>query len=177
MAVHALSEYLENKILSADRVELVQIQYQAAVESVENARRYLKERNIPARVHAINKAIAILGSLTASLNREAGGDLSRTLRALYDYMMRRLIEANFQQSDPPLAEVSKLLATVLVGWMGCKSSNASAAAGVSPASPALKPAVATQEHSTYAPPAHTRSPYFSPEYASEGSEPRFALSY
>src|SRR5271166_1376101 len=109
MAVNALDEYLESKILSAERVELVQILYQATIESVGNARRYLKQGDIPARTKEINKAIAMLAELTASLNHDAGGDLSRTLHALYDYMTRRLVEAHCRQSDPPMAEVSKLL--------------------------------------------------------------------
>jgi hypothetical protein len=47
-----------------------------------------------------------------------GGDLSRTLLELYAYMSGRLLTANMEQSDPPLAEVSKLLSTLLEGWMG-----------------------------------------------------------
>lgn len=201
MVGNAQNIYLESKILSADRVELVQILYQGAIESVETARRCLKQRDIHARVKEINKALAILSELTVSLNDGAGGDLSRRLRALYDYMQRRLIEANFQQSDPPLAEVSKLLATVLEGWMNSKEPTSSPAAQVSPASPPPAPAppehtasaYAPQGYSSYAPPpqeAPAYKPYMShayvsPDYASpgDGSEEReseysrLALSY
>ena len=159
MAAKALSAYLESKILLADGVELVQILCQAAVESVEDARRYLKQGDIRARTKAINKAFAILAELTATLNHDAGGEFSRTSKALYDYMQRRLLEANFQQSDPPLAEVSKLLGTLLEGWMNCKVSAGPVASQTAPAStlPAPEPtsAYAPQEYSAYAPPAGT----------------------
>lgn len=121
MASNAHDVYLESRVLSADGVELVQILYQAGIEAVEQARQRLKEGDIAARTKQINKACAILGELAASLDHEAGGDLSRTLLELYDYMVRRLVEANFQQADAPLAEVSKLLTTVLEGWMKCKT--------------------------------------------------------
>jgi flagellar protein FliS len=116
------NSYLESKILSADAVELVQILYQSALEAIENARRSLKQGEIAARSKQIGKACAILTELTVSLDHNAGGDLSHTLSDLYDYMQRRLLEANFQQIEPPLAEVSKLLATLLEGWLHCKVS-------------------------------------------------------
>ncbi|HBY61333.1 MAG TPA: flagellar export chaperone FliS, partial [Solibacterales bacterium] len=41
---------------------------------------------------------------------------------LYDYMQRRLLEANARQEDAPLAEVERLLSTVRDGWEECRSS-------------------------------------------------------
>lgn len=121
MASSAQDMYLESRILSADGVELVQILYQAALESVGKARRHLREGDIAARSREITRAAAVVAELAASLDREAGGDLSRNLLELYDYMQRKLLEANFYQSDPILAEVSRLLATLLEGWMSCKA--------------------------------------------------------
>lgn len=129
----AQNTYLENSILSAGPVELVQILYQSALEAVEDARRYLKQGEIRARSKQINKACAILAELIVSLDHSAGGDLSRTLSDLCDYMQRRLLEANFHQSEPPLAEVSKLLATLLEGWRNCKVSSRDSAVQAHPA--------------------------------------------
>lgn len=119
MASSAQDIYLESRILSADGVELVRILYQAALESVEKARRHLKEGDIAARSREITRAAAVLSELAVSLDLDAGGALSRNLLELYDYMQRRLLEANFLQSEPILAEVSRLLATLLEGWMSC----------------------------------------------------------
>ncbi len=204
MAANALSEYLEDKVFSADRVELVQILCQAAAESVEKARRHLKQRDILARSKEINKAHAILGQLIGSLNHSVDSDFSRTSHALYDYMQRRLLEANFQQSDPPLAEVSKLLATLLEGWMHCQvPATAPQAAPADPA-PEVQPTAESAGYSAYMPSAPAPAayappvqrpayapytlPYAPPAYAStdydslaeEGEtsdQPRFACSY
>ncbi len=121
MTSNAQDMYLESRVLSADNIELVQILYQGAFDAVERARRHLAEGDIAARSRQISKASAILAELAVSLDHNAGGDLSRTLLELYDYMQRRLIEANLQQSEPILAEVSRLLATLLEGWMKCPS--------------------------------------------------------
>jgi flagellar protein FliS len=54
--------------------------------------------------------------LNAALDHSLGGEISSRLAALYDYMLRRLLEANMQKTDAPLAEVSRLLSTLSEGW-------------------------------------------------------------
>jgi flagellar secretion chaperone FliS len=108
--------YFEDRILSASPVELVHMLYQGAIGAVQDARHHLKSGKIMERSRAINKVCAILMELTAALDHEAGGELSSRLAGLYGYMQRRLLEANFQQSDGPLGEVLGLLATLDEGW-------------------------------------------------------------
>ena len=110
--------YLESRVLSANPLELVKMLYQAAIAAVKDARRHLANRDIAARARAITKACTIMTELTVSLNHEAGGDLSRNLQRLYDYISRQLIEANFRQADQPLEEALGLLSTLVEGWEG-----------------------------------------------------------
>jgi flagellar protein FliS len=108
--------YLEDRILSADPVELVNLLYQACTTAVQDARRHLAAGEILARARSISKACDILLELTVSLDHERGGAFSLRLAQLYGYMHRRLLEANFQQSAEPLAEVARLLKTLTAGW-------------------------------------------------------------
>jgi len=119
--------YLESRILSADRMELVCLMYQAAISEVREARRHLQEKNIRARSASITKAQNILSELTTVLDHKRGGQFSANLARLYDYMMRRLTEANFKQIEEPLAEVLGLLATLKEGWDGIKQQTEPAA--------------------------------------------------
>jgi flagellar protein FliS len=115
---NAHDAYLESRILAADPLELVRLLYQACTGAVREARRHLAEGEIAARCRCISKAHEILTELALSLDRERGGDLSRRLAQLYDYMQRQLLAANFQQSDAPLAEVLGLLSTLSEAWDG-----------------------------------------------------------
>lgn len=126
MINRAHEAYLTQRILSADPVELVRMLYSGASEAVETARVHLAAREIRARSAAITKAVSILAELTATLDRERAPELSRSLAALYDYMQRRLLEANFKQADAPLAEVLGLLRTLAEGWRGVPSETPSA---------------------------------------------------
>jgi flagellar protein FliS len=116
--------YLEGRIASADPLELVRMLYQGASGAVREARQYLAEGDIAARSRSITKACEIVIELTVSLDHTAGGDISRRLEQLYDYMQRRLLEANFQQADAPLAEVLGLLSTLGEAWDGIRAQTA-----------------------------------------------------
>jgi flagellar secretion chaperone FliS len=113
--------YLESRVLTADPMELVNLLYQACTQAVREARCHLAEGRIKERSQQITKACEIVIALTTSLDHECGGDLSRRLAALYEYMQSRLLEANMQQSDAPLAEVLSLLSTLSEAWAAvCK---------------------------------------------------------
>ena len=113
--------YLESRILSADPIELVQLLYQAAMSAVQDARQHLANGAILERSRSITKAGGILRELATSLDHERGGEISASLSRLYDYMQRRLLEANLKQSDPPLAEVLGVLSTLSDGWNSLRS--------------------------------------------------------
>jgi flagellar protein FliS len=118
---NAHDAYIESRIYSADPVELIRLLYQAGIASLRDARRHLANRDIVARARAISKAGRILAELTTSLDHERGGKISRGLARLYDYMSRRLIEANLQQADGPLEEVLGLMSTLAEGWEGLQT--------------------------------------------------------
>lgn len=108
--------YFENRILGASPTELVNMLYQGAIGAVQDARHHLADGKIAERSRAISKACAILTELSRALDPKAGGELASRLAALYDYMRRKLLEANFRQIDQPLGEVLSLLATLSEAW-------------------------------------------------------------
>ena len=111
--------YFENGVLSADPVELVRMLYRGCIDAVEKARQHLREGDIAARSAQITRAGAIVAHLTFSVNRDADPTMGANLIELYDYMQRRLLRANLEQADGPLAEVSRLLSTMLEAWAAC----------------------------------------------------------
>lgn len=110
------NHYLEARVLSASPVELVRILYGSAQRAVREARRHLAAGDVASRSREISQAVRILVELSTALDREKGGELARQLIELYDYLQRRLIDANIRQEDAPLAEVELLLATVSEAW-------------------------------------------------------------
>ncbi len=118
MAQSIYDKYLEDEILHADPLKLVSILYRSALESVSAARHHLRSGRIVERSRSITRALEIVNELMRSLDHSAGGEISRNLAELYAYIQNRLIEANRQQAEAPLAEVESLLATLHEGWAG-----------------------------------------------------------
>ena len=121
MATNIFDRYLETEILSADPIKLVSLLYRGAIESVSAARRHLASGAILERSQQINRAWEILQELAGSLDHAHGGELSRNLGELYGYVQQRLLEANAQQSDAPLAEAEALLTTLAEAWRGIQA--------------------------------------------------------
>jgi flagellar protein FliS len=116
-------KYLETEILNADPVKLVHMLYRGAIESVGAARRHLAAGAIRERAAQISRSWEILHELANSLDHQQGGEISQRLAALYAYMQGRLLEANAQQADAPLAEVEALLTTLSEAWQDVKQAS------------------------------------------------------
>jgi flagellar protein FliS len=116
MTTNRYQNYMEDEVLTAEPVRLIQLLYRGALDSITSARRHLKLGDIGARSRAVSKAMAIITELALSLDHKKGGDVSKNLAELYAYTQQLLIEANVKQSDPPLEEAERLLSTLLEGW-------------------------------------------------------------
>ena len=90
--------------------------YRGAIDAVALARVHLEKGAIRERSRQITKALLIVHELLRSLDHTLGAAVSRQLAELYVYIANRLIEANRKQIDEPLAEVERLLATLLEAW-------------------------------------------------------------
>lgn len=126
--------YIENQVMAADPVELIRMLYRAAVDAMRDARKAVAAGKIQERSDAINRALAIVGELSGSLDHKSGGEISRNLNDLYTYMLQLLMRANILQQDAPLAEAESLLATLSQGWEGVSAARA-------PSGPAEPPQV------------------------------------
>jgi flagellar protein FliS len=108
---------LEGQIDSVTPHKLVLMLFEGALLSIGHAQHFMDEKNVPEKGAAISKALDIITKgLLASLDMEAGGDLSEKLAALYRYMCARLLHANLHNDKAALVEVSNLLRELKGGW-------------------------------------------------------------
>lgn len=99
-----------------DPHHLIQMLMDGAIESINNAKCHMKEKNTAGKGEDISKAISILSGLMTSLDMDQGGDISKNLLSLYDYMLTKLVEANMSDMTENLDEVSLLLKEIKDGW-------------------------------------------------------------
>jgi flagellar protein FliS len=87
-----------------------------ALERVAQATGAMGREEVAKSGESIGKAIGIIDSLRVSLDSEQGGEIAQNLSALYDYMTRRLLEANATKDTAMLTEVAGLLKEIRVAW-------------------------------------------------------------
>lgn len=116
----AMQEYRHNHIQggidSASPHRLVQMLMEGALEKILAAKSYMAKNEIAKKGEHISWAISIIDSLRSCLNIEVGGDFARNLLDLYNYMERRLLEANINNDPAMLDEVGQLILEIKAGW-------------------------------------------------------------
>lgn len=107
---------LETAVASAHPHRLIMMLFEGAVLAVARARGAMLTKDIAAKGQAISKAIQIIEEgLNASLV-ETENKLAFNLRALYDYMSRKLLLASIKNDPGALDEVMRLLTELKEAW-------------------------------------------------------------
>lgn len=109
---------METGVASADPHCLILMLLEGGIASILFAKKEMESGNISAKGEAISKAIRIISELDTSLNMEAGGEIAANLRALYEYMVIVLVEANLKNDVKKLLEIMELLSELKSGWQG-----------------------------------------------------------
>ncbi len=114
---------------SGDRLQLILRMMDGALDRIVTARGHMRRQEVSAKGEAIGRAIGIIDGLRTSLDKDKGGSIALNLESLYDYMMRRLVEANFRNDERRLDEVAGLLDELRSAWQAlARPPNAAAAA-------------------------------------------------
>ena len=91
-----------------------------AQDRLAAAKGHMDRGNIADKGASIGTAINIIQGLRASLDHKAGGEISANLDSLYEYMGRRLFQANLKNDPLAIAEVSSLLREITTAWVGIR---------------------------------------------------------
>lgn len=109
---------VETGVEAASSHQLIVMLFDGALLAVGNAQKQMEQKQIPEKGASVSRAIDIISlGLRASLDKSSGGELAANLDALYDYMVRRLLEANLKNDPDALTEVAKLLREIREAWV------------------------------------------------------------
>jgi flagellar protein FliS len=109
---------LETGVAAASPQKLVVMLYDGVIVALLSAINHIKASNIAAKGASISKAITIIDNgLRASLDKKAGGEIAENLDALYDYMSRRLLQANIKNDISIIEEIHGLMSNLREAWV------------------------------------------------------------
>jgi flagellar protein FliS len=107
---------VHSSVETASPHRLIQMLFEGALERIAQAKGAMLQNQIARKGELIGKATAIVGGLQGSLNDKEGGSLAANLDGLYDYIIRRLSQANFENNPDYLDECGRLLGEVKSAW-------------------------------------------------------------
>ncbi|MFQ6370315.1 flagellar export chaperone FliS [Shewanella sp. YIC-542] len=107
---------LESQLADASPHKITQMLFNGALERIAQSKAAMEQRNYAQKGILIGKAIGIIQGLNNSLVMEEGGDIAANLRQLYDFMLRRITEANINNDVQALDDVSSLLREIKEAW-------------------------------------------------------------
>lgn len=102
---NALNTYQQNSVNTASKERLLLMLFDGLVKFVKQGIAGIEEKDIERSNLNLTKAQSIVLEFIASLNMEIGGETSKSLSLLYDYMHRRLVEANIKKDAAIAREV------------------------------------------------------------------------
>ncbi len=95
---------------------LVQMLMAGALDRIMKAKGDVQRNEPETRHKDISWTITVIDALRGSLDFEQGGEIAVNLDLLYDYIARRLNDADINNDAEPLAEVESLLREIKEAW-------------------------------------------------------------
>ncbi|MBH3363671.1 flagellar export chaperone FliS [Pseudomonas fulva] len=106
------------QISEATPHRLVQLLMEGALDRMAQAKGAISRGDVAQKGVMLGKAVDIIGGLREGLDKDKAVDpdeLDR-LDSLYEYMARRLTQANLHSDPEMIDEVARLMITVKSGW-------------------------------------------------------------
>jgi flagellar protein FliS len=129
----ALSAYRETRVKTASQGALIIMLYDETIKQIGAAVSLIddKAKIKPAQIEKINthivKSQEIITELMASLNMDAGGEISRNLLALYTFFNEQLLEGNIEKNRDKLIFVRDMMDQLRLAWVEAVNTTAAPA--------------------------------------------------
>lgn len=114
--MNAYQVYRQTQAQTAAPGELVVMLYRGAVRFAAAGAEGIEQRDIQAAHNNLVRAQAVIAELAETLDLERGGEIARNLLSVYEYLNRRLVEANLHKQAAPAREVEAHLRELLSAW-------------------------------------------------------------
>ena len=118
IAATQAAEQLQQHADSISPYEVIALLLDGALERLQQARDSFYAGNLHEAQELVNRTVAIVNGLRASLDMESGGEVAVNLNALYEYIAARLQQDDVTDPVTVLDEASRLLTEVKQGWDG-----------------------------------------------------------
>ena len=111
-----VKQYQKANIETASREQILIMLYDGAIQFLNKAKVAMQNKNYEAIHNNLMGAQNIIQEFINSMDREVAPQLAENLISLYEYFIRRLIQANMKRQEDPIDEVLKYLKSLKATW-------------------------------------------------------------
>src|SRR5262245_55132182 len=106
--------YREMAVQTSSPTTLVVMLYEGAIRFLQESVTAIKSRDLDRKRQSIDRAVAVVQHLQATLDMERGGTVASDLNRLYNYITTCMLDGSAKLDTAPLEEAIKLLRVLLV---------------------------------------------------------------
>ncbi|MGI6113392.1 MAG: flagellar export chaperone FliS [Mahellales bacterium] len=107
--------YKQQSVINASPGQLIIMLYNGCMKFIKLAEKSIEQKDFQGANNAIQRAQDIVEELMSGLDMQY--DISNNFLSLYEYMDRRLVEANIKKDKTILKEVYNLIAQLRDTWV------------------------------------------------------------
>lgn len=111
-----VKQYQKANIETASREQILIMLYDGAIQFLNKAKIAMANKQIEETHNNLMGAQNIIREFINSLDREVAPQLADNLTSLYEYFIRRLVEANIKKKVEPVDEVLGYLKSLKATW-------------------------------------------------------------
>ncbi|APC42714.1 flagellar export chaperone FliS [Clostridium estertheticum] len=113
---NAFNTYKSNSVNFASKDQLLLMLVDGAAKFAKIGKQAILEKDVKKAHENIVKTQNIFYELMATLDVEMGGEWAKSLMKVYDFIIRRLMDANIKKSEEIMNEVIPLIDDVRDTW-------------------------------------------------------------
>jgi flagellar secretion chaperone FliS len=113
--------YAHTQVQTASSVQVIVLLYDGAISSMKLAQEGMSTLNYQDKARFLDRALRVIGELSASLNMEEGGGIAKDLRRMYEYIQFELTQANLSNEPRRLESPIRCLSVIREAWQNLSS--------------------------------------------------------
>ena len=110
-------EYVKNAVLTATPEQLQLMLYDGAIRFTSRGLEALQTKDLEGMFSAFERAQQIVLELSQGLRRDVNPELADRMAAIYDFIYRRLVDANVHRDEVAVADALRLLRYQRETWV------------------------------------------------------------
>ena len=112
--------YRKTQIETANPATLILMLFDRAIVLLDKAKNEMIEKQYEEKGYSLTKANEIIAELTASLDMEKGGEIATSLKRLYNFVMREIVDADKNLDTNAIDNARRIVSELRESWVRIK---------------------------------------------------------